>query len=194
MVKKFKMVFGEKIMKTKKCTKCGIEKPLSEFYMDKKWYRNDCKKCHNSYVTKLINNDKKKKPCKYILKSIQQRCNNPNRNDYKYYGGRGIKCLITEEEIKSLWFRDKAYLMKKPSIDRKDNDGHYEYSNCRFIELADNINRMNFQRQKTILQFDKKGNFIREWNSIIEAEKSLKIFIHFERKTSGGCIWKYKKN
>ena len=37
----------------KKCTKCGIEKPLSEFYKQKSGkngFRADCKKCANSYT------------------------------------------------------------------------------------------------------------------------------------------------
>ena len=71
---------------------------------------------------------------------------NKNRKDYKEYGGRGIKCLITEEELKELWFRDKAYLMTKPSIDREDNNGHYEFLNCSFIELSKNIAKGNKER------------------------------------------------
>src|SRR3990167_893044 len=70
---------------------------------------------------------------------IKSRCERPKSARWERYGGRGIKCLITPKEIKTLWFRDKAYLMKKPSIDRIDNDGNYEFSNCRFVELYDNL-------------------------------------------------------
>ena len=69
----------------------------------------------------------------------RQRCTNIGRNDYKFYGAKGIKFLLTKDEVKELWFRDKAYLLTKPSIDRLDDKGHYEFSNCQFIELRDNI-------------------------------------------------------
>jgi hypothetical protein len=71
----------------------------------------------------------------------EQRCNNPNCHQYCNYGGRGIKFLMTSEDFKKLWFRDKAYLMKRPSIDRIDNNGNYELNNCRYIELIKNIRR-----------------------------------------------------
>jgi hypothetical protein len=178
----------------KKCVICNKEKKLSDFYFNGKWYRGDCKKCHNIYVTNLIKNDRKKNPCKYILKSIKQRCTNQNQECYKYYGGRGIKCLITEEELKKLWKRDNASKMICPSIDRIENNGNYTVDNCRFIEHIDNIKRMNSTRQKDLLQFDLKGTLIKEWKSIKEVKEILKIFVHLERKKSGGFIWKYKEN
>jgi len=73
------------------------------------------------------------------LSNIKQRCNNSKCPVYKYYGGRGIKCFITLEDLKILWDRDKASEMKSPSIDRIDNDGDYIFENCQFIERSDNI-------------------------------------------------------
>jgi hypothetical protein len=73
--------------------------------------------------------------------NAQQRCQNPKCPDYKNYGGRGIKLLMSSKDFQKLWVRDNAEIMRKPSIDRKDNDGNYTFENCRFIELRDNVRR-----------------------------------------------------
>lgn len=73
-------------------------------------------------------------PWRRAVYRIRQRCNDPKLRSYKNYGARGIECRITFDEVKALWKRDGAAKMKEPSIDRIDNDGHYEFSNCRFIE------------------------------------------------------------
>jgi len=73
------------------------------------------------------------------------RCTNRNRNSYLRYMARGIKFLITPHEMKKLWTRDKAYTLKRPSLDRINNDGHYEYSNCRFIEMSVNSTKGNYE-------------------------------------------------
>tara|TARA_R110000868_G_C10653520_1_gene745186 strand:+ start:89 stop:766 length:678 start_codon:yes stop_codon:yes gene_type:complete len=50
---------------------------------------------------------------------------------------------------------------------------------------------------RPILQFDKDGNFIKEWPTTQEAKKELKIkgiteCLKNRAKTSGGYVWKYK--
>jgi hypothetical protein len=82
-----------------------------------------------------------KKPWFVSFDKANARCNNPKQFGYKDYGGRGIKQLMTLDDFEFLWKRDNAYLMKRPSIDRIDPDGNYELSNCRFLELSENVKR-----------------------------------------------------
>ncbi len=185
-------------MKSKICSnpKClQPEKPLSEFYKNcknKDGLRYYCKECCKIYKKEY----KEKYPWLKTLQCIKQRCENPNNKYYKDYGLRGIKCNITEEELKILWFRDKAYNLEQPSIDREDNNGNYELSNCRFIEM--DVNRVK-DRYKIVLQYDLSGNFIKEFESIKEASNKLSIHqstivrcVQGINKTAGGYKWRHK--
>jgi hypothetical protein len=134
----------------------------------------------------------------YIHDTIWQRCNNPKNISYKNYGGRGIKCLISIEEIKFLMERDDYWNMKKPSIDRINNNEDYTLNNCQFIECGKNTTK---SLSKIVLQFTKEGNFIKEWESAREAGRILNIdsgtigySIKKKRgyKSAGGFIWRYK--
>ena len=87
------------------------------------------------------------KPWYICLRNIKQRCNNPKNPDYKWYGKKGIKCLLNISQIHYIWLRDRAWLLDKPSIDREDNDGHYEFDNCRFIELSENVKKSHKERK-----------------------------------------------
>ena len=63
------------------------------------------------------------------------------------------------------------------------------------------INTPNYNLRKSILQYDKHGNFIKEWESIREASNNLNINetaisqnLNNKQKSSGNYIWKYKEN
>lgn len=79
---------------------------------------------------------KKTDPWARTLYSIRGRVkSNP------WYVKKGIKCLITADELKALWIRDKAHELKQPSVDRIVSNGHYTYDNCRYIEMKLNRRR-----------------------------------------------------
>lgn len=126
----------------------------------------------------------------------KRRCEIKTHTSYKNYGGKGIKFLMTLADFEYIWKRDKAHLMKKPSIDRINNDGNYELSNCRFIELKENVSRTN---NKTVLQFDLNKKFIKKWKNPIEIEKNLGFCrqaisqcCRNINKTSYNFIWEYQ--
>lgn len=81
-------------------------------------------------------------------KNMRQRCNNPNRPDYKRYGGRGI--TICEEWNDYTTFRDWAMSNGYDdtlSIDRIDVNGNYEPSNCRWVDNFVQANNVRDNRQ-----------------------------------------------
>jgi len=72
------------------------------------------------------------------------RCNNPNDPRYKDYGGRGIKFLFNsfDEFLAEVGHKP----MSQHSIDRIDNDGHYEQGNVRWSTYVE----QSHNRQNTI--------------------------------------------
>ena len=68
---------------------------------------------------------------------MKRRCDSPQRSNYKYYGGRGIK-------YDESWAKFENFLadMGEPpqgyELDRKDNSQGYKPSNCRWATHKEN--------------------------------------------------------
>lgn len=80
-----------------------------------------------------------------IFRAAKSRCTNPNVKRYKDYGGRGIEFRFAsfEEFYEALGPRPSP----KHSIDRIDNNGHYEKGNVRW---ATQVIQNNNQRPKKL--------------------------------------------
>lgn len=85
-----------------------------------------------------------------IWKGMKNRTSNPNLLKYKDYGGRGIHVCERWDKFEN--FRDdmyESYLAhveehgeKYTTIDRIDNEGNYEPSNCRWAtQLVQSLNQ-----------------------------------------------------
>lgn len=77
-----------------------------------------------------------------VWNGIKQRCLNKNNRSYHNYGGRGIKIDETwanNYESFYNWAMQSGY-KKGLQIDRIDNNGNYEPSNCRFVSQETQAN------------------------------------------------------
>lgn len=100
-------------------------------------------------VTK-VSHGLRQHPLYNVWDNMKRRCLSPKASGYSNYGGRGIK--VCEEWINSFKkFYEWAIIdgwEKGLEIDRKDNDGNYEPSNCRFVTTTEN----RHNQRKTVLK------------------------------------------
>lgn len=81
-------------------------------------------------------------PLRGVHNTMKQRCTNPEVGMYYRYGARGISvCKEWDNFIDFYtWANNNGY-KKGLTIDRIENDGNYEPSNCQWITIEDNIRK-----------------------------------------------------
>jgi hypothetical protein len=97
---------------------------------------------------------------------MKKRCYDTKNNRYNRYGGRGIT-VCDEWKENFIAFRNWAYengYAEGLSLDRIDNNGNYEPSNCRWATMKEQANNQNHT-----LKIKYKGEIktLTEWAEIL---------------------------
>jgi hypothetical protein len=77
--------------------------------------------------------------------NMRQRCGNPNVDQYKYYGARGIRVCERWQRFEN-FLADMGPRPAGHSLERMDVNGNYEPSNCRWATKQEQIdNRREYR-------------------------------------------------
>lgn len=93
-----------------------------------------------------------------IWQAINQRCNNPQNTNYKYYGARGIKVCKRWKDFDN-FLSDMGMRPQGLQIDRINNNGDYEQQNCKWTTASENQkNKRASSQYGKLLQVNSASN------------------------------------
>lgn len=128
----------------------------------KRGNKKSCGCLHKESMQKLMSTHGKSKTAEYrSWCSMINRCSNKNSDDYKDYGGRGIKVCDRWRNDFTEFLKDMGERPSKlHSIDRIDVDGDYDPTNCRWDDKKEQA-----ENRRNNLYYEYKGEIlsINEW-------------------------------
>lgn len=145
----------------KTCLKCKKDKNLDQFFFQNKKRgirKKTCKECQR---------------LKFIHWHMISRCYKSSHKKYDRYGGRGIRVHQDFLNFKNFeaWSMQNGY-RKDLTLDRKDNDGDYSPSNCRWADKRTQMLNRNAYGKVKFIGVTMKGNKFRA----VACNKHLGIF------------------
>lgn len=131
--------------------------------------RQSCRLCQ----PKLFSKKMSKGHPKYFastLNGMRSRTTNPNNKSYHRYGGRGITVCdrwMHKDNGLENFINDMGERPTGFTLDRTDNDGNYEPSNCRWVtpyEQAKNRNELRLEHRGTVVKNERGSKYAAQVN------------------------------
>ena len=119
-----------------------------------------------------------------IYLGMKSRCSDPSNASYKNYGAKGIQICQDWNSFQSFkeWALNNGY-SENLTLDRIDSTGHYEPSNCRWIDFKV---QQNNRTNNHIIEFNGEKKTLQEWSEIY----NIKWTTLYKRLQSGWSIEK----
>ena len=204
---------NDRVMKTKKCLKCGELKSINEFGNHKKnkdKLRCECKVCNNKRAKDYLHT--KNGLINLIYLSQKESSKRRSHNSPTYTKQELKDWLFSQELFNKLfndWKKSGFEKMLSPSVDRKNDYKGYSFDNIQLMTWNENknkghsdiLNGINKKTSKAIIGINKKTGKRVEFRSAKEAQR--KIGVHQGHisscclkikgyESSGGYKWEFK--
>jgi hypothetical protein len=107
-----------------------------------------------------------------VYHALKARCYNPKNAGYKNYGGRGIRVCdawLNDVALFADWALENGY-KEGLEIDRTNNNGNYEPSNCRWVTQKVNNRNRSIVR---MIPYEGEIRPMPEWCEILNLEYDI---------------------
>src|SRR4030067_1015352 len=120
-----------------------------------------CKKNQLCAKAQLVHGESRSK-LHGVWNSMLQRCNNPNTEAYKNYGGRGIRVCEEWKEYENFrsWSLSNEY-NETLTLDRRHVNKDYCPENCRWVDWE---TQQNNRRNNKLIHYKGKAQTLRQWS------------------------------
>lgn len=102
-------------------------------------------------------------------RNMLDRCENPKSKSYHNYGGRGITVCADWHQFKA-FIRDMGSRPIGTTLERINNDGNYEPSNCKW---ATAMQQRRNSRQNRFLTFNGRSQCVVDWAKTMGVPRTL---------------------
>jgi len=112
-----------------------------------------------------------------VWQAMKDRCTNPNRKDFKYYGGRNIS-FCKEWQSFEQFYKDMGEPPEGASLDRIDNSNDYTPANCRWASRSEQISN---SRKALKIEINGEVKTLKAWLAVY----GVSATVYYRRRKKG---------